>query len=276
MMELTCEDIDVAIGTKTVLHGVRVAIRPGLLTGILGCNGAGKSTLLRTLLGYIQPSRGAILLGGRPLGGWGDRERAARVAYIAQGYSVQWPMQVEHVVALGRMPYGYGRGMGVRGLNGRDRRRVEAAMANAGVGHLGGRGFDTLSGGERARVMLARALVGEPAVLLADEPLAGLDPAYQLRVSTLLRQQARIGRAVALVLHDLSIAARFCDEIVLLHKGRVLAAGAPRAVLTRDNLSAGFGIEAKQFDSDGEQYMLPWRACVAGPVAGVNSARSES
>jgi iron complex transport system ATP-binding protein len=254
------------------LRDVSVRLRPGRLTGILGCNGAGKSTLLRTLLGYLAPTRGSVNLDGRSLREWPDWERAARVAYIAQDHYVQWPMQVEHVVALGRMPHGYGRGIGLGELSDADRRATEGAMAAAGVSHLAGRTVDTLSSGERARVLLARALAVEPAVLLADEPLAGLDPAYQLHVSALLQQQAHAGKTVALVLHDLGIAARHCDELVLLHEGRVLAAGAPVTVLSDENLHIGFGIEALRFEHDGKQCLIPWNMRADRGVA--NDTRS--
>lgn len=259
MTQLACEDLVVTIGTQRVLRGVTATIRPGRLTGILGCNGTGKSTLLRTLLGYLKPERGRVLLDDKPLGEWTDRARAACVAYIAQGCAAHWPMRVEQVVALGRIPHGYGRGVGLRGLRHSDCTAIEAAMAHAGVAPIAQRDFDVLSGGERARVMLARALASEPAVLLADEPLAGLDPAYQLRVSVLLRQQARRGQAVALVLHDLSLAARFCDDLILLHDGRVLASGSPQTVLSNENLRIGFGIVAKHFYFDGEPGLLPWK-----------------
>lgn len=258
MMEIACDGLFVKFGSRTALRNVTVRVRPGRLTGILGCNGAGKSTLLRALLGYLQPDRGVVRLDGKPLRDWTDRERAARMAYIAQGHHIQWPMQVEYVVALGRVPHGYGQGVGLGRLNDVDRRCIQAAMEKTCVTNLVGRTIDNLSNGERARVMLARALAGEPAVMLADEPLAGLDPAYQLHVSALLQEQAHAGKTVVFVLHDLGIAARRCDDLILLHEGRVLAAGPASVVLSKANLRTAFGIEVLRFDHQGKEFLVPW------------------
>lgn len=255
MSILSAEQIDVALAGRPVLRQASVAIRAGMLTGILGCNGAGKSTLIRALLGYLPVTAGRVLLDGREMATYPDAARAQQIAYLAQGHDVHWPLPVEQVVKLGRLPHRYAWSPSLAA----DQQAIDRAMRQAGIEHLIGRTVDTLSGGERARVLLARALAGEPRILLADEPLAGLDPAYQLRILGLLYALARQGLAVAVVMHDLSLAARFCDHLVLLHEHEVLADGPPDQVLTDSHLRAAFGIEARRAEIAGEAILVPWR-----------------
>ncbi len=255
MSALIAEQIDVALAGRLVLRRVSVAIRAGTLTGIMGCNGAGKSTLIRALLGYLPVSAGRVLLDGREIATYPDAERARQIAYLAQGHDVHWPLPVEQVVKLGRLPHRYAWSK----ITAADQQAINRAMRQAGIAHLLGRTVDTLSGGERARVLLARALAGEPRILLADEPLAGLDPAYQLRILVLLRDLARQGLAVAVVLHDLALAARFCDDLILLHRHAVLADGPPDQVLSDAHLQSAFGIEARRAEMAGEIVLVPWQ-----------------
>nr|VFJ71427.1 MAG: iron complex transport system ATP-binding protein [Candidatus Kentron sp. FM]VFJ72621.1 MAG: iron complex transport system ATP-binding protein [Candidatus Kentron sp. FM]VFK18981.1 MAG: iron complex transport system ATP-binding protein [Candidatus Kentron sp. FM] len=260
--ELTGEGLRVVLAGKTVLREVDVTIHPGYLTGILGPNGAGKSTLARALLGYLPLASGRVMLGGREIESYSGGERARRIGYLAQGHIVHWPLLVEKVVELGRMAHRRGGWAGAEA----DRRAVERALERAGVAHLRGRTMDTLSGGERARVLLARVLAGEPDILLADEPLTGLDPAYQLRILALLREFADQGLAVAIVLHDITLAARFCARLVLLRDGALLAKGTPGQVLTDAYLALAFGIEARRADIAGEPVLVPWQI-MTGPEA---------
>ena len=255
MSALIGERISVALAGRPVLQQVSVAIRAGILTGILGCNGAGKSTLIRALLGYLPVTAGRVLLDGRELATYPDAERAQQIAYLAQGHDIHWPLPVEQVVKLGRLPHRYAWSPIVAA----DQQAIDRALRQAGIEHLIGRTVDTLSGGERARVLLGRALAGEPRILLADEPLAGLDPAYQLRILALLRDLARQHLAVAVVLHDLALAARFCDHLVLLHQNAVLSDGAPDQVLTDPHLMSAFGIAARRTEIAGETVLVPWQ-----------------
>ncbi len=255
MSALIAEQIDVALAGRPVLQQVSAAIRDGTLTGILGCNGAGKSTLIRALLGYLSLTGGRVLLDGRELATYPDAERAQQIAYLAQGHDIHWPLPVEQVVNLGRLPHRYAWSK----ITAADQQAIDRALRQAGIEHLIGRTVDTLSGGERARVLLARALAGEPRILLADEPLAGLDPAYQLRILALLRDLARQGLAVAVVLHDLALAGRFCDHLILLHQHAVLSDGPPDQVFTDAYLQSAFGITARRVEIAGESVLVPWK-----------------
>jgi iron complex transport system ATP-binding protein len=208
---------------------------------VIGPNGAGKTTLLRAAAGLVRPSAGQVVLGGRPVTGMSATERARAIAYLPQGGTVAWPLPVHDVVALGRLPYGESPDR----LSVTGRRCVGAALSALGLRGLETRPATALSGGERARVLVARALATGAPVLLADEPVAALDPRHQLVVLDVLRDRARAGATVVAVMHDLALAARFGDEIVLLNGGRLQASGRPADVLTQTRLAQSFGIEAR-------------------------------
>jgi len=254
MTLLQASGLQVVRGGRTVLAGVELDLRAGEVLGLIGANGAGKSSLLQALAGLVPAPQGEVRLCGRPLPGWSRRELARTLAYLPQGGACHWPLTVERVVTLGRLPHV---GPWAR-LGPEDRAAVVEAMQWADCLHLRGRRIDTLSGGERARVLLARALAVGPRVLLADEPVAGLDPGHQIQLMRLLRRRAAAGGGVIVVLHDLTLAARFCDRILLLHQGRVYAAGRPQEVLAPAPLVAAFGITAEYGERDGQSYVLPW------------------
>lgn len=255
MTMLTAQGLHVSLGGQGVLKGVDLAVSAGTVVGLIGPNGAGKTTLLRTLLGLVRPSQGQVSLNGRPLGKVPPRERAQTMAYLPQGGTVAWSLDVMDLVSLGRLPHQSGGGRG--DAEGGD--AVARAMAATGIEHLARRSVQDLSGGERARVMLARALGGEPAVLLADEPVAALDPYHQLAVMELLVARARAGVAVVVVMHDLGLAARFCDRLVLLNEGRVVGNGAPAAVLMPGALAKTYQVEAVVGQHEGALTIIPWR-----------------
>jgi iron complex transport system ATP-binding protein len=230
---------------RHVLDGVDVRLHAGEVLGLIGANGAGKTTLLRALLRLSPLSAGRVTLDGRDITGAAPHRVAREVAYLPQDRSVFWPLPVARLVALGRMPHAAPR------LFGRDpadtgHPAVERAMRRTDVLHLRDRAADALSGGERARVLLARALAVEAPVLLADEPVAGLDPYHQLAVMEVFRDAAAEGTAVALVVHDLSLAARFCDRLVLMREGTVLGDGTPHAVLDDANLARVYGVRVSR------------------------------
>jgi iron complex transport system ATP-binding protein len=239
-MRLTLDRIGVDLGRRTALREVTAAFAPGRLTLVIGPNGAGKTTLLRAAAGLVEPVSGEVRLDRRPLSAVHGAERARTIAYLPQGGSVAWPMPVRDVVALGRLPHGEQPDR----LSPAGRAAVDSALAAVRLQGFEQRSAAALSGGERARVLLARALATEAPVLLADEPVAALDPRHQLVVLDVLRERARAGATVAAVMHDLALAARYGDEVLLLQEGRVQASGRPAEVLTVRRLAESFGIEA--------------------------------
>jgi iron complex transport system ATP-binding protein len=236
---LSVRSLSLALGQRPVLAGVDLLFAPGRLSCILGPNGAGKSTLMRALAGLL-PVGDAVRLDGVPLPAIPRRERARRVAYLPQEREVNWPLLAADLVALGRVPHG----AMLERQSAADRAAIARAMARADIADLADRPVTELSGGERSRVLLARALATEADVLLADEPVAGLDPLHQLTMMRLFQDEARQGRVVVVVLHDLSLAARFADHVVLLQDGRLMGDGEPEAVFTPERLRAVFKIDA--------------------------------
>jgi iron complex transport system ATP-binding protein len=241
MVTIAIDGLSADIGRRSVLTDISATLRPGRLIGIIGPNGAGKSTLARCLLGLVPAREGSVTLGDRDVRAIAARELASMIAYLPQGQTLHWPLSVERLVALGRLPH-----LGpMSRLSAQDHAIVREAMTRADVNHLAGRTATELSGGERARVMLARALaVGAPAIV-ADEPLASLDPGHQLDVMALLTGEARTGSLVIAVLHDLTMAARFCDEILLMHQGQLVTHGSPEHVLTAQRLEHVYRIKAQ-------------------------------
>lgn len=254
MVSIVTEHLSVSIAKQVVLHDVSVELTGGALVGILGPNGAGKSSFLRALLGLL-PSRGRIAIDGRPLIDIPRADLSRKLAYLPQMQTVHWPLRVDRTVALGRLPHL----APLSRLSENDEAAVERAMMLADVRHLADRSVMELSGGERARVLLARALAVEAAVIMVDEPLASLDPAHQLQTMAILRDQANAGALVLAVLHDLNIAARTCNRVCVLDRGRCVADGSPADVLSADLLAAVYGVEALIGDGD-QPYIVPTRA----------------
>lgn len=246
MVTIAVEGLDVALGRRPVLRAIDATLEPGMVTGIIGPNGAGKSTFVRALLGLVPIRAGACRIDGMDVAHMRPRDIAARIAYLPQGQTLHWPLSVERLVALGRLPHL----APMSRLSAADRAIIEDVMDKADVARLRTRTATELSGGERARVLLARALAVGAAGLVADEPLASLDPGHQIDVMALLAGEARGGALVVAVLHDLTMAARHCDRLLLLHEGTLVADGPPAQVLTPDRLRAVYGIEAR-VDLDG-------------------------
>jgi iron complex transport system ATP-binding protein len=237
--KLQATNLVVRLGEAPAVDGASIALRAGELTVLIGPNGAGKTTLMRALAGLI-PAEGRLEIAGKPLTALTMRERAQRIAYLPQGHEFHWPMPVAAVVALGRHPYADAFSV----LTDADRQAIAKALAATGTTAFAERAVTSLSGGERARVALARALACEAPILLADEPTVSLDPRHQLVVMELLARAAHDGNAVLVIGHDLALAARFADRIVIMDRGRLIADGAPRAVLTIERIASVFGVEA--------------------------------
>ncbi|KUR74178.1 ABC transporter ATP-binding protein [Novosphingobium sp. Fuku2-ISO-50] len=227
------------------LEGVSVDLSPGRVTAIVGPNGAGKSTLLSALAGLIA---GEVSLDGGPLGAMTPRERALAIGYLPQGGEVAWNPSVETLVRLGRLPH--------RTARDEDDRAVAEALAGVDLSAYAGRPVGTLSGGERARALLARVLAGDPGWVLADEPLASLDLAQARALLLHFRRLAQAGKGVALVLHDLAQAANHADHVVVLDRGRVAAAGAPEAALDPAVIARVWGVEARWLGEPGARALV--------------------
>ena len=220
---------DVSLGER--LSGVTFALEPGTVTAICGPNGAGKSTLLEVLAGLLKPDTGEARLGDNSLASDTPRERAKRIGYLPQTPEIAWDVPVRSLIELGRMPHGD-----------RARAPVDAALEALDLHAFADRRALTLSGGETARVLLARILAGEPDWILADEPLAALDLAHQRILVRHLVAEARRGRGVALVLHDLAIAMNHADRVILMDRGRVVGDGPPEEALSHGRIEEVFGV----------------------------------
>lgn len=238
---LRMRDIVVSLGGRQVLSEASLDVAAGEIVAVVGPNGAGKSTLLRAAAGLLRGDRGSVTLLDRPLDAWDRAGLAATVAYLPQDGRVHWPLSVRSVVGLGRIPFRTRFGA----MSAVDEAAVAAAMAAADVTTFADRSVGALSGGERSRVLLARALAQGARLLIADEPTAGLDPGHVLAMFEHFVRLADARHAIVVALHDLSAAARYCHRVVLLKAGRVVAAGPPREVLTPDSLADAYGIAAE-------------------------------
>jgi iron complex transport system ATP-binding protein len=254
MILLQGRGLSLNLGGRRILDGVDIELRSAEMLGLIGPNGAGKSTLLKLLAGLLEPDTGNLVLGGRHYPELPSEQRARRIAWLAQQGEVHWPITVETLLELGRAPYL----SPWQRPTGKDRQVIERVLTECDLSALRNRPVDTLSGGERARVLLARALVTEPQVLLADEPVAALDPAHQLDMLSLLANYCTIDRGVILILHDLSLAAHFCQRLQLLHQGRTLAVGSAESVLSTDNLQTAYRIRPVQTQASGP-FAIPWQ-----------------
>ncbi|QTX21970.1 ABC transporter ATP-binding protein [Comamonas aquatica] len=256
MRTLSVESLQVAWRGQACVQDLSFQVQSGELLALIGPNGAGKSTVLRALA-QLLPHQGRVLLDGEDLARLAPHQRARRLAYLAQGDQVAWPLQVRDFVALGRLPH-QGRWR-LASASKTDQNAVDAALSAMHLTDMAERHLHALSGGERARARLARAMAVQAPLLLADEPVAALDPYHQLSVMELLRAQCNAGHAVVVVLHDLTLASRFCDRVLLLQGGRAVACGAPRHVLTPAHLQRVYQVQAMHGEHESQGYVLPWR-----------------
>jgi len=247
---LSVSNLHVSLGGKPVLNGLSFAIQPGEFVGLIGPNGAGKSTLLRAALGLI-PSQGGIAIDGRET--LSIRERAQRVAYLPQEREIAWAVSVEMLVSLGRTPHG----SAFSRLTATDLEAIERAMRRMEVEAFRDSPATDLSGGEKARVLIARALAQDAPLLLADEPTAGLDPSHQIGLMRIFAELGLEGHAVVASMHDLGLAARWCSRLILLDHGVVVADGPPRTVLTAERLRSVYGVETYLGEAAGGMIIQP-------------------
>ena len=266
-MGLRMHNISLTIGAARILNDVSAAVGSGEIVGLIGPNGAGKSSLLRAALGLVRTDSGRVTLDDGDLASMPLKARAKKMAYAAQGAPVHWPLTVESMVALGRVPHLSPWQKPAR----EDAEAVAGALDRTDCSHLAERIVTTLSGGERARVMLARVLASGAPYILADEPVASLDPAHQLQVMDILRDHAHgapgapglqgtdgKNGGVMVVLHDLGLAQRYCDRLVMLDRGRLIGQGSPHEMLSDRLLAQVFGIKAARWqDADGKAFLAP-------------------
>lgn len=234
---LTIEKASVERAGVAILADISFAAAQGEFIGVVGPNGAGKSTLLRALAGLEPLAEGASYVDGAPAEAIKPRERARRIAYLPQLREIAWDMTAEAVIALGRFAYG-----APHRLSTEDRAAVERAISATNAGAFRKRIVTSLSGGEQARIHLARAFAGETPILIADEPVSALDPRGQLGIMAALRKRADDGGLVIIALHELELAARFCTRILVISEGRLIADGAPDEALSPATIAAVFGV----------------------------------
>jgi iron complex transport system ATP-binding protein len=250
---LRVNNISLKFSDTTVLDDVSIGFEKGNIIGLIGPNGAGKSTLLRVLAQLQKPDVGTIEIDGVNATKIASNNFAKKVTYLPQTGVCHWPLTVERLVALGRYPH-----QDSQQLSELDMQAVEQAIVETDIVHLIGRSVNTLSGGERARVMLARALATQADILLADEPIVALDPRHQIDVMVLLKALAQKGKTVVVVLHELHLAMRYCDRLVLLDNGQKVSEGLAKGVLSADNLQTVYGVDAIYGEHEGSEWILPW------------------
>ena len=237
-----------ALGGRTVVAEASLTVDRGEMVVLLGANGAGKTTLLRGLLGLAPRAGGAVTIGGDDPARLRAEERARRIAYLPQIRPLAWPIRVRDLVALGRFAHGVSLGR----LSPLDAAAVERALRVCDLAAFADRSATTLSGGELARVHVARAIAAEAPVLLADEPTAALDPLHQHQVMRLLRTSADAGCGVLVVTHDIGLAAQFADRLAWMADGRIVADGTAEATLTADRVAQVYGVRATVRRVDGD------------------------
>lgn len=259
-----------AFSTTPLFKGLDLNLKGGQFVGLIGPNGAGKTTLLKLMMGLLRPSAGQILLDGRALTDWTRRALSRQITLVPQETQLGFDFSVEEVVAMGRNPY-LGR---FQTPGPRDLALIEAAMVHTGVLPFAERPLDTLSGGERQRVIIARAIAQETPILLLDEVTANLDLSHQLEILELARELAQQGRLVLAAMHDLSMASRFCDRLLLLANGGIQADEIPGLVLTPDHLRDYFGIEALVQPAAGGQGLSVLALGSARPLASASHSAS--
>ncbi|WP_157155044.1 MULTISPECIES: heme ABC transporter ATP-binding protein [unclassified Diaminobutyricimonas] len=253
MTAITATDVSVLIDEKAILDQVSLDIRPGELLALVGPNGAGKSTTLAVLSGDRVPTSGSVTLDGRPVSTYRPLELARRRAVLTQENQVSFPFRVLEVIQMGRAPWAKAREYD------QDTAAVSEAIAATDVGHLLGRRYTSLSGGEKARVSLARVLAQRTPVVFLDEPTAALDLRHQEDTMRTARALTERGCAVVVVLHDLSLAGAYADRVALIAGGRLEASGTPLEVLTAERVSAIYGLKVQVLEQDGRPVVLPIR-----------------
>ena len=240
MTRLEAHQISLNAGRKSLFSDISLQLKTGRLTCLIGPNGAGKSSLLSCLAGLRAADRGEVTLNGVRLSSVTSAVRAQKISYLPQSRHLSWPISVEDAVALGRFAYG---GTPAR-LSRADQLAVDQALATCELTELRERATDTLSGGELSRVHFARAFASKAPLLIADEPLTALDPKHQIRIMKLIKRFTESGSTALVVLHDISLAAQFADQLIWMRDGRIISEGPPAETLTSEAMEAVFDVTA--------------------------------
>lgn len=253
-MLIEANDLNLQIGSKPLLKDVSLSIGQGEIIGLIGPNGAGKSTLLKVLANIMPADSGSYSFAGQAIGDYKEKQFAQQVGYLAQNATAHWPLQVRRLIELGRLPYQNFR----QKLSAQDTQLIQAAIEKTETAHLLDRVVTTLSGGEQTRVFLARLFAAEPQVIFADEPIAALDPYHQLHIMEILRDHAKNGGTVVVVMHDINLASRFCDKMILMQEGEIRRFGNINELLADNVLTDTFRIKLRMF-CEGDSYaIMPW------------------
>ena len=253
-MTLIVNNLGFGYGRTNILNGVDMSVGSNEVVSVIGPNGAGKSTLLKCILQLLIPHQGEVIVNGRGVGELSRKERALNLSYVPQALPARFPMTVFDTVLLGRRPHLAWR------PSGKDVDKVWAALARMDLDGLAMRDFDTLSGGQKQKVMLARAFAQEAEYLLLDEPTSNLDLRHQMEVMNMVREYVEITSRGALVtIHNLNTAARFSDRIVMLQGGRVHDCGPPNTVLSTENIESVYGVVVESACVNGSQVVIPLR-----------------
>ncbi len=253
---LEANDVSFSFGALNVLRGVSVTVCKGTVTGIIGPNGAGKSTLMRILAGTLSPASGSVILDGKPVARMHPGERARHIAVVPQETHIPFPFTALEIVLMGRAPY-------LPAFGFESRHDVDVAMAALNATdctHLAGRDIAELSGGERRRVIIARALAQETSILLLDEPMSFLDLRHSSELARLLREKARSSNLASVaVMHDLNLAAAFCDRIIILKDGSISAEGTPAETISSGVIGSAFNVRVStgRDPATGAPYCIP-------------------
>jgi iron complex transport system ATP-binding protein len=252
-MGLRVSDLGVTLGGKQLLSDIGFEAQAGEFLAIVGPNGAGKTTLLRAIAGLLD-HEGRIAWQDKDIAALNPAERARLLSYLPQGHAIHWPITAREAVTIGRAPHS----SSLTRLSAEDENAIGRALDAVDAKAFAHRPVTELSGGEKARIMLARALAVDAPILLADEPVAALDPAHQISVMQVLGEQARQGKLIICVSHDLALASRFAGRFLVLEKGRIAALGPYAEALTEDIYARVFGVTTRRFESDGETLTMPW------------------
>ncbi len=238
MNDFSCAGLSFQRGQKVVLDSIGFTSKAPQFIGIIGPNGAGKTTLMRCLAGLVAPASGSVFFGDLLLSRMPAKARSQAIAFLPQDRHVHWELSCAEIVMLGRLPHR----SGFAAPSDNDHKVVEDAMVHMDVRKFSDRSFDSLSGGEQARVLIARMLAQQPSLLIADEPVNGLDPAHQISLMKTFRDIVSTGKTVIASLHDMPLASRWCDRLLLLNHGKLVADNTPEKVLSKEHMSSVFGV----------------------------------